>query len=368
MNRDIKVDIIKGIAILLMVLGHARFPGTEFVYMFHMAVFFMASGYFIKEKHADSITSVKNTIIKRIKGLWLPFVVWNTIFTLCHNFFIMSNIYTSDTGVTAYLDPSLVSISKTLSVKEMAVNIFKGLFMAGHTELGGAFWFLRVLFYISVAYVIIDFCLKKILKNQTRVIIAQGIISAVFLTIGFFMSLKSIEVFATDRFFSCYSLYYIGMLLSKINTGKLKLWHYIVMTILGFSAVLVLSNFGSISIGNNDYVNPAFMLGASLAGWFFLFGIAGLFENIKGINSLFVILGQNTLGLVIFHFLCFKPVNIIVALVNDWPMSTVAGFPVNYVSGCWWIAYTLSATILPIIIWTIWKKIKRRVIGTHITK
>ena len=140
------------------------------------------------------------------------------------------------------------------------------------------------------------------------------------------------------------------------------------MTILGFSAVLVLSKFGAISIGNNDYVNPAFMLAASLAGWFFLFGIAGLFANIKGINSLFVILGQNTLALVIFHFLCFKPVNIIVALVNDWPLSTVAGFPVNYVSGCWWIAYTISATILPIGIWMIWKKIKRRIIGTHITK
>ena len=362
MNRDIKVDIVKGIAILLMVLGHTRFAGTDFIYMFHMAVFFLASGYFIKDKHSETIAGVKATILKRIKGLWLPFVVWNTIYTLCHNFLIQSNIYTANPAVSSYLDPSLVSISTNISLKEMAVNIVKGLFMAGHTELGGAFWFLRVLFYISVAYVIIDFCLKKIFKNQRKVIIAQGIISAVFLAIGYFMSIKHIEIFATDRFFSCYSLYYIGMLLSKIKTEKFKIWHYAFMTVTGCVIIVILSNFGSISIGNNEYVNPAFMLCASLAGWFFLFGISGMLENLKGINSVFIILGQNTLALVIFHFLCFKPVNLIVSMVNGWPLSTVAGFPVNNINGCWWIAFTISGTILPIGIWVVWKRIKKSII------
>lgn len=360
MKRDLKIDIIKGIAILSMVLGHTYFIGTHFIYMFHMAVFFMASGYFISDKSSDTIINVKNSIIKRIKGLWLPCVIWNTIYTLLNNFFIQTNIYTTDTGISAFLDPSVVNISKTMSIKEMGVNIAKGLLMAGHTILGGAFWFLRVLFYISVIYVIIDFCLKKILKTPKRVIIAQGIVSAIFLAIGYFMSLKNIEIFATDRCFTCYSLYYIGMLLHKtIKTEKLKLWHYIIMSVSGFVTVVILSCFGSISIGNNDYVNPAFMLAASLGGWFFLFGIAGLFENIKYLNSIFIVLGQNTLAIVIFHFLCFKPINLIVSLVYEWPMSTVAGFPVNNVSGCWWIAFAISGTLIPIGIWMVWKKIKK---------
>lgn len=359
MKRDIKIDIIKGIAILSMVLGHTYFIGTHFIYMFHMAVFFMASGYFIRDKSSESLTNVKNTIIKRIKGLWLPCFIWNTIYTLLNNFFIQTNIYTTDAGVSAYLDSSLVSIGKTMSVKEMGVNIAKGLLMAGHTTLGGAFWFLRVLFYISVVYIIIDFCLKKILKSQNKVIIAQGIVSAVFLAIGYFMSLKNIEIFATDRCFTCYSLYYIGMLLGKIKTEKLKLWHYVIIGGAGCATVAVLSCFGSISIGNNDYVNPIFMLAASLGGWFFLFGIAGLLENIKIINSVFIVLGQNTLALVIFHFLCFKPINLIVSLVKGWPLSTVSGFPVNYTDGCWWIAFTITGTVIPIGIWLVWKRIKK---------
>ncbi len=259
----------------------------------------------------------------------------------------------------------MASIHTTMSAKEIGLNIVKGLFMAGHTELGGAFWFLRILFYISVAYVIIDFCLRKALKSQNRVIIAQGIISALFLAVGFIMSLKKIEIFATDRFFSCYCLYYIGMLLSKINSVKLKLWYYLIFTIIGCTIVTILSHFGSISIGDNNYVNPAFMLAASLGGWFFLFGIAGLLENIKYINTIFIVLGQNTLALVIFHFLCFKPINLIVSLVKEWPLSTVSGFPVNYVSGCWWIAFTISGTLIPIGIWMVWKKIKKVIFSKH---
>ena len=286
MKRDNKIDILKGIAILLMVLGHTRFAGTQFIYMFHMAVFFMASGYFIKDESSETITSIKNSIIKKIKGLWIPCVIWNTLYTFGNNVFLSINIYTADESIRAYLDPSLVSINKTLSIKEMGINIAKGLLMAGHTELGGAFWFLRVLLYISISYLIIDFIFKKLLKNNNKVLIAQGITSAVFLAIGYIMSLKNIEIFATDRCFSCYCLYYIGKLLSKIKTKDLKIWQMSLMSALGCTIVIILSYFGTISIGENSYVNPVFMLTASIGGWFFLFGLSGLLENIKGINNL----------------------------------------------------------------------------------
>ena len=36
---------MRGIGIVLMVLGHSGFPGTDFIYLFHMALFFMLSGW-----------------------------------------------------------------------------------------------------------------------------------------------------------------------------------------------------------------------------------------------------------------------------------------------------------------------------------
>ena len=361
MTRDKKIDIIKGITILLMVLGHTNFAGRHFIYMFHMAVFFMASGYFIKDKNSETLTGVKNSIIKKIKGLWIPYFIWNAIYTLCNNLFIKINIYTVDEGVKTYVDPSLVNIGHTMSIKEMVKNIAKGLYMKGETELGGAFWFLQILLYISIAYVLIDFCLKKLLKSQNKVLITQGIVSVVFLSIGFLMSLKIIKPIFSERFFSYYCLYYLGMLLSKIKSDSLKKWHYAVMAGSGCIIIIILSYFGSISLNSNDYVNPAFLLATSLGGWFLLFGIAGLIENIKYLTSVFILLGQNTMGLVIFHSLCFKPVNMIVSLVKGWPISTIAGFPINLVEGCWWVAYAIVGTAIPVAIWVLWKKIKKSI-------
>ena len=44
-QRDPVLDSMRGIGIVLMVLGHSGFPGTGFIYLFHMALFFMLSGW-----------------------------------------------------------------------------------------------------------------------------------------------------------------------------------------------------------------------------------------------------------------------------------------------------------------------------------
>ncbi len=52
MKRDETIDIARGIAIILMCIGHAYCPkGLQtFIYMFHMAFFFMSSGYFFNKE------------------------------------------------------------------------------------------------------------------------------------------------------------------------------------------------------------------------------------------------------------------------------------------------------------------------------
>ena len=45
-QRDAVLDAMRGIGIVLMVAGHSGFAGTDFIYLFHMALFFMLSGIF----------------------------------------------------------------------------------------------------------------------------------------------------------------------------------------------------------------------------------------------------------------------------------------------------------------------------------
>ena len=44
-ERDDIIDIMKGILILSVVAGHAQIPVHRYIYLFHMAVFFMISGF-----------------------------------------------------------------------------------------------------------------------------------------------------------------------------------------------------------------------------------------------------------------------------------------------------------------------------------
>ena len=80
---------IKALGIMLMVLGHSMcsIPHViPFISMFHMPLFFIASGYCFNEKYLDApLTFLK----KRAKGLYVPFVKYGILFALLHPLFLL---------------------------------------------------------------------------------------------------------------------------------------------------------------------------------------------------------------------------------------------------------------------------------------
>ena len=83
-GRNTVLSICKGIAIILMVIGHAECPGMlcNFIYLFHMPVFFIAAGYFFSRKY---LSDPWTFVVKRFRGLYVPFVKWSVLFLLLHN-------------------------------------------------------------------------------------------------------------------------------------------------------------------------------------------------------------------------------------------------------------------------------------------
>ena len=74
MNRDVSLDIMKGIAIIAVVFGHCTlFPYRTFIYSFHMPLFFIVAGYLYKKK--DIYVSLK----KDTSRLVLPYIVFSFI-------------------------------------------------------------------------------------------------------------------------------------------------------------------------------------------------------------------------------------------------------------------------------------------------
>lgn len=78
-KRFEQFDILKGIGIILVMFGHAIPNGYvhDWIYGFHMPLFFFCSGFFYKDKLLIEAT------VKDIKGLLIPWLTFSQILVLC---------------------------------------------------------------------------------------------------------------------------------------------------------------------------------------------------------------------------------------------------------------------------------------------
>lgn len=85
MKRIVWIDIFKGLAILLVIMGHVcqmRFPISgkwlsDIIYSFHMPLFLFLSGLFARKAvEAADNRQVRGYIIKKARQLLVPFAVW----------------------------------------------------------------------------------------------------------------------------------------------------------------------------------------------------------------------------------------------------------------------------------------------------
>ena len=74
-NRISWCDIYKGIVIILVVVGHATGKFNQYIYQFHMAAFFLISGY-TGNIYKKSLLEI---IIEKFYKLMLPYIFINFI-------------------------------------------------------------------------------------------------------------------------------------------------------------------------------------------------------------------------------------------------------------------------------------------------
>lgn len=365
-KRNSKIDIIKGIGIFGMVAGHSGCPITHFIYLFHMAIFFIASGYCYKESYSYNMKSVIYFIKRKILTLWFPYVLWTIIYSLLHNFFIRINIYTDNPLLLKYVNGGHINTIQHWSKLDIGKNILKAILLHGGTQMGGAFWFLATLMEISVLYCVIDLILNIVLNccNSKKFVI-QCIVSVILLNLGFMFYKIDNSIWGLDKVFSFYILFHLGYSLKKFGVlwsdGESKYLLHISILVITLAMLIVCNSFGSINLDRNSYVNPIYFLFVSFMGWQCLCQIAFFFEKNVKTKKIFICLGQNTLSVVIFHFLCFKIVSYIGILLKHQPVCLVAAFPVLYRGGVWWIAYTFIGLFIPVFMSIIWKKIYTKI-------
>jgi len=87
MERKLAFDVMKGISIILVIIGHLQIPNIlhHIIYSFHMPLFVIIGGYFFKSKSIKSFN-----VLKDIKRLGLPYLFTISVLFLytCIVFFV----------------------------------------------------------------------------------------------------------------------------------------------------------------------------------------------------------------------------------------------------------------------------------------
>lgn len=83
------IDYYKGLVIVLVVLGHATGLFNPYIYQFHMAAFFFASGYLDTTENKSWL----KLVIDKFFSLWLPIFTFLALFSGMDTFLVHNNWY-----------------------------------------------------------------------------------------------------------------------------------------------------------------------------------------------------------------------------------------------------------------------------------
>lgn len=344
-----------------MVFRHTEAPNSEFVLLFHMAIFFIASGYLYNTQRITDIKALGSYILKKIKSLWLPYFGFMTLFILLNNLFLRLNVYTDNPAYLSSYTSGKASLGQYFNVADMFKEIFKAAVFRGTAQVGGALWFLYTLFLLTIGYGILDFTIRRIIKKDNIVVGIQAVLSVAFLILGYIMYLVDKSFLGLNRFFSFYCLLFIGQMMRGRVVRIYEKMHPILIFLLTLIILIFLQPYGSIQLVNNRIENPIFFLIVSIIGWLMMYSLAVFFKQINFAgNRAIAYLSIHAIPIIGLHFLAFKLVNWLAVEINGMEHYMIAGFPV-LMHGMWWIAYMITGIAVPLVIDKILRKMKSSV-------
>ena len=357
--RNPVLDIAKGLGIIFMVLGHAGcpYPIKKFICFFHMPLFFIISGYVFKDIYFTNFENVKLLFFKRIKSLYLPYVFCNLIYVLFNNFFIKINFYTVNSKFLLSEYGNEFGLSEILSLKDLVIKIFYIFLFSGGSQLGGATWFLRTLFWITIGFCFFAFILKKLIKNEKIFYIIGALICIICLLIGFYFSNINFNFYNIGTMFSVILLFYIGFIYKeKFNFIKIDFLKFILSFIVLLLFCFILNKY--YIIVQNFYYNPVFLISTSIAGFIFTMYISEFISKLRFLSNILDYIGQNTISILCLHLLCFKIITLLQVLIYNQPDYMLAAFPKLYSYNYWWVLYAIVGICGSLLISFIYRKVK----------
>lgn len=276
MTRKKWLDIAKGIAMILIVLGHTLRTGAlrNIVYAFHVPCFFSLAGITAKE------TLSLNKILKDFKRLLVPYYTFGLISIAI--FAVIGAFAVSRMGVRTY-----TSVSS---------NLFNLAIGANNLPFNAPLWFLPCLFIMRLWYSL----LYKLCRGGKPALSFLALLGCV---LSFFYSKRNLPElpFSFDLMLKLFPFFWVGKLLSGMiisRAASVKRLNF-----LGAGAILLLLTSISALISppvnytSQSFTKPFLFYGNAFLG---CFGLICLSAGLKSAPLLEQI-GTNTLSILVLH-------------------------------------------------------------------
>ena len=254
------VDTLKFIGILSVILGHINFPLNGFIYTWHMPLFFMVSGFFIKFE-----THFKDFVVKNFKRLMIPYFM----FSIVGLFIEILKRYLLHREALDY----------THEIKGTFIDMdFAGLC----NTYAFVLWFLPALFFSRVFLYLI--------KNKIPSLLLQSLVVVFLFMASFYIDLP----FGIDNALNSFMFVYVGNIIFEKRLPN-------ILVLLSFTVLVAIYLFGfnlNLDMASKVYSNKFLNVIWTVS---FVYGLIFCIKNIR-LNSKFIkIWGSNTMLLFILH-------------------------------------------------------------------
>lgn len=277
MKRENWIDALKGVGIVLMVVGHADSPVRieKMIYGFHMPLFFIIAGYLYEETKWNN-KGLKELVRKRFRSYIIPYFVFGCC-NLILNFGVEVLLYKNSFkgGIVLLIEHTFwLLYSYGLADK-----------MPNCTPL----WFLPCIFLCTVFFFFLAKVNNIIIKSS--IYIGCLLIELILMKYVAFQLPWHIDVALLGVIFM-----QVGLSLKTIGVEKIR-W-YVVIVLAGLAIILINLNI-KVDMNTNCIGNPIlFFVGAILA-----VTVMMKLANYKIINNeILVYLGKNTIVIMAFNY------------------------------------------------------------------
>lgn len=341
-NRIAWIDIYKCLVIILVVLGHSTGVFNKYIYQFHMAAFFFISGY---TSHLEK-KSMATVLVNKFFTLFLP------VFT----FLLVGLAFIKLLSVTKY--SGILFPTDGLGMLK-AVKLF---FHNGsiYVQFLGACWFIMTLFGIFLLHKLI------LMLCGNRYNITYIIATIIVYTFGYYLVSKGIFTrWGFDLVCIGQMFFAVGCIAAQIEKTVWKTTlKYKIQIAVFLGNLLIFWYMCDVRHITVDYPSRVFnnilldLLAAS-NGILFIYNISTVLEMIpqRG-QKLLSYIGRNTMGIMFFHFLCFKLCFVIFYKSGIMQLEEVAAVvPPMEVGNRYWPLITAVALIGSLTLWEICRNI-----------